>query len=289
MKPYAPTDSTQLDSVAQADTLATFGVNATPTKKPSELKLTDYGFFAGSKYFHPELGLDRNGVAGDPAPYNVANDNVITGLLLVFFIVATVLISSTRDFIVRQTRSFFHSTRRTANIGETTAEVNLQLVLVLQTALMGGILYYMYAREVMGMSFSIDSPLAVIGIFCAVFFGYFLLKAVLYSIVNWVFFGKQSRQQWWKTWLYLTALEGVALFPLVLLLVYLDISPQAWLVTLLIVAITIKILTFYKAFCIFFRQTRLYLQFFLYLCALELMPMASLAGLMSMLSSRLQI
>ncbi len=93
MKPYAPTDSTQLDSVAQADTLATFGVNATPTKKPSELKLTDYGFFAGSKYFHPELGLDRNGVAGDPAPYNVANDNVITGLLLVFFIVATVLIT----------------------------------------------------------------------------------------------------------------------------------------------------------------------------------------------------
>ena len=107
--------------------------------------------------------------------------------------------------------------------------------------------------------------------------------------MNWVFFGKQSRQQWWKTWLYLTALEGVALFPLVLLLVYLDISPQAWLVTLLIVAITIKILTFYKAFCIFFRQTRFYLQFFLYLCALELMPMASLAGLMSMLSSRLQI
>ena len=35
------------------------------------------GYFKGNKYFRPELVRAHDGVLGDPAPYNVGNDNVV--------------------------------------------------------------------------------------------------------------------------------------------------------------------------------------------------------------------
>lgn len=299
--PYQATEE-QKDSAIQAnfkvgkieyntciDTLTTFGLKTKKVRKPSEVKLSDQSFFAGSKYYHPELGIDHSGVMGDPAPYHVSNDNIITGLLIFIFITAMILVNNTRHFIFRQTKGFFYTPRSIADMPETTNEVRLQLILVAQTALLAGLFYYMYVRARGDNSFLVDSQLLIIGIYTGIFALYFLLKGILYSIVNWVFFDKHSREQWWKAWLYLTALEGVLLFPLVLLLVYFNLSMQTGLMVLLIVVIFVKMLSLYKAFHIFFKRTKLFLQFFLYFCALEFMPMAALLGVMAMISTNLEL
>ena len=48
------------------------------------------GFFSKDSMFHPELQGGRYGVAGDPVPYSVRNDNIITSLLLACFIFAVI-------------------------------------------------------------------------------------------------------------------------------------------------------------------------------------------------------
>ena len=50
-----------------------------------------------------------------------------------------------------------------------------------------------------------------------------------------------------------------------------------------------KILTFFKLWAIFFRQTGYFLQIILYLCALEIIPLLSLVGVLSLIADVLKV
>ncbi len=92
-----------------------------------------------------------------------------------------------------------------------------------------------------------------------------------------------------KSMLFLSAMEGVALFPLVMLQIYFDISVQSAIIYAAVVLILVKILTIYKCFVIFFRQNGVVLQIILYFCALEIVPVLALAGFMVMIVDYLKI
>ena len=70
------------------------------------------------------------------------------------------------------------------------------------------------------------------------------------------------------------------LFPNVMLLAYFNLSIKHAVIYALAVIILVKLLSFYKAYLIFFRRNGAILQFFLYFCALELMPLGALCGAM---------
>ena len=120
----------------------------------------------------------------------------------------------------------------------------------------------------------------MIWIFFGCYLGYFLLKAFLYAIVNWAFFDKKSNQTWQKSLLFLTCVEGVVLFPLVLLLTYFNMSMQNVIIYATIVVVLTKLLVFYRTHIIFFRQNSAFLQNILYFCALEIVPLFSLWGIL---------
>ena len=69
------------------------------------------GFFSKDSLFHPELPGGRFGVAGDPVPYSIHNDSVITSILLAFFILVVIAIANIHEFIVRQFKNFFYISR----------------------------------------------------------------------------------------------------------------------------------------------------------------------------------
>ncbi len=120
----------------------------------------------------------------------------------------------------------------------------------------------------------------MIGCFFGIFAGYFLFKYVVYGFVNWVFFDRKNNGRWRRSWLFLSSLEGVLLFPAVLLLVYFSLSLNAALIYTLIVMLFIKMLAFYKGYTIFFKRIGASLQIILYFCALELMPLMVLWGVL---------
>ena len=61
-------------------------------------------YFTGKPFFNPDLFGGRLGVAGDPVPYSIARDNIITALLLGCFILAMLAFAKTKRFIVRQAK-----------------------------------------------------------------------------------------------------------------------------------------------------------------------------------------
>ena len=81
-------------------------------------------YFSGDSLLHPEIKGGRHGVSGDPVPYTMRDDDIITGLLLLCFILVVVALSNSRRFIVRQLKDFLYVPHSGISaITETTSEV----------------------------------------------------------------------------------------------------------------------------------------------------------------------
>ena len=264
-----------------------------PGKSIEEVSLAKYyreSFFSKDSLFHPELNGGRYGVAGDPVPYTMRNDNVITSLLLGCLIVALLSFAHARGFLLRQAKSFFYVSKSgPKSVTETTGEIRLQFFLVALTCLLFSILCFFYVREYVSETLILSSQHQLIAIFFAAMVVYFLFKAALYWCVNWIFFDRKKNEQWMKSQLFVFAMEGLALFPMVLLQVYFNLSMQSAVIYALIVIILVKILSFYKCYLIFFKGIGVVLQIFLYFCALEIIPLLSLGGILALIGNYLKI
>ena len=247
-------------------------------------------YFTGKPWFHPDLFGGRLGVAGDPVPYSIAHDNVITLLLLACFILAMIAYAKSKRFILRQAKDFFrppHSENMTA-ITETSSELRFQFFLVLQSCLLFGLIYFFYVQIEVSDTFIIDQY-QVIGVFAAVNLGYVLVKAAIYSLTGWVFFDRRRNELWMKSFLFLLAMEGVCIFPVVMLQAYFEMPVQTTLTCTVIVLSVFKLLALYKSYIIFFRHNGNSLQIFLYFCTLELLPLATLLGVLAIIGNCLKV
>ena len=248
------------------------------------------GFFSKDSLFHPELPGGRYGVAGDPVPYTVQRDNVIISLLLLLFVLATIAFSNSRHFVVRQTKNFFSTNREgMTEITETAVEIRFQAFLTFLNSLLLSILFYFYTLNFIGETFLLDSQYHLIAIFLGMTVVYYLVKTMLYAIVNNVFFDGKKNRQWMRSFLFITSIEGVSLFPLVVVWTFFDISIQNAVIYVVIVISIVKILELFKCFLIFFRQNVVKLQIILYFCTLEIIPMALLWGALVFTANSLKI
>lgn len=219
-----------------------------------------------------------HGVAGDPVPYTVRTDNLLSALLLMGFVVLTVSVVRSQRFITRQLKDFFHTSYNDTDISETSAEVRFQLFLVVLSCLLLAVTTYQLTTHYIADTFVIDSNLALVAIFFMVFVGYQMVKMIIYQLVNTIFFGIQMSRRWSKLYLFINALEGVMLFPATLVFIYFEIEPGKYIYLFSFFVILAKILTFYKCFDTFFRQSGGFLQSFLYFCTLEIIPLLNLIG-----------
>ena len=246
-------------------------------------------FFVKSTFFHPELKGGRAGVAGDPVPYTIANDNLVTGMLLVCFILGALALSNSYRFIARQLKNFFYQPQgKTTVITETASEIRSQFFFVLQTCLLFSLIVFFYTRA-QGVDSFIIEHYQVIAIYTGGFLSYFLCIGIAYWFGNWVFFERKKNEQWMKSKLFLIAIEGVALFPIVMLQSYFDVAVQSAIVYTAIIISLIKILTLYKLYAIFFRQRGSLLQIILYFCALEVIPMFIMWGVFEVANDYLKV
>ena len=246
---------------------------------PRDLKKVDLpqyyreNFFSANTLYHPELDGGRNGVAGDPVPYAIHNDHIITGILICSFLLIMFALSRISSFMINQAKHFLYMPKVEQEYTETGTEVKFQLGFSVITSLYYALLFYFYATRRIADTFILSSEYAILGIYFGTMVGYFVIKGILYTIVNNVFFSPKKNLQFLGTLLFIVAIEGVCLFPLVLLLAYFQFSMQNAIIYCIFILTLAKILTFYKSYTIFFKQNRLFLQNILYFCALEMVPL----------------
>lgn len=263
-----------------------------PGRDLTDVDLPQYyreNFFSKNSAFHTEAGGGLHGVAGDPVPYTIRGDNMFTALLLLCIVMFFFSIARSQWFIGRQLKDFFYMPHEEDLMTETSGELRFQFFLVLMGCMLASISFYLYVTTCVADVFLLDSNIQLIALFFVCFVGYFLLKGGLYTLVNRVFFDSKRNLHWNKSVLFLAAVESSLILPVVLLQVYFDLNIQNVVFYYIFLLLFIKILTFYKCWIIFFRQNGVFLQIFLYFCALEVTPVLGFAGALMLIIDSLKI
>ncbi len=247
-------------------------------------------FFSNDSLYHEELSAQEYyGMAGDPIPYSYANDHLVTSLLIIGFLLIAFTFSRMSNFIVGQAKNFIRPSKNSLSLSETSGEIYMQIILTGLTCIVYALLYYLYATEFLASTYVTSSEYALLGIFLGVFVVYYLLRFGLYTMVNNLFFDSDRNKKFLTSLLYISSLEGLLLYPALALLAFMHLPAQNAIWYCIIVLILVKIMTFYKSFTIFFKQNDLFLQIFLYFCALEMVPLMTLWGGLSVIVDILKI
>lgn len=216
------------------------------------------------------------GVPGKDAelkPYSLQADTYVTGVIfLCFFLLVYVLMGGKRLFL-QKIKSVFHERERQSLFdAEDRTGFTYRVFLFLLTSFMCGLLFFDYVQDYYPDIFNASSPYILLGADVGMFIVFYLLKGILYSFVNWIFFDRDSSRRWLDVYFFITCLTGIVLFPLVLLVVYFDLQPQSIILYVGIVVIMYVIVLFYKCFSIFFREKYGFLYLIVYFCTLEIVP-----------------
>ena len=247
-------------------------------------------FFSNDSLYHEELSAQEYyGMAGDPIPYSYANDHLVTSLLIIGFLLIAFTFSRMSNFIVGQAKNFIRPSKNSLSLSETSGEIYMQIILTGLTCIVYALLYYLYATEFLASTYVTSSEYALLGIFLGVFVVFYLLRFGLYTMVNNLFFDSDRNKKFLTSLLYISSLEGLLLYPALALLAFMHLPAQNAIWYCIIVLILVKIMTFYKSFTIFFKQNDLFLQIFLYFCALEMVPLMTLWGGLSVIVDILKI
>lgn len=232
-------------------------------------------FFSNDSLFQTEFTGMRNGVQGVAVPYSMRSDPYIAIMLLAFIFLSTVICSRMRDMIKRKFETLFH-TLTFASEKDTTAEIYGQLALNLMSAMLISFLMFSYVQIYVSDTYLLPTEYHLMGLFLALVVGYKLIDALLGLIVTSVFWSGKQNLQYIKSKTFIGAMEGIMLLLLVMVRVYFELSTVHTIFSFVFVLVVVKFLTFYKCYVIFFKQRGGFIQFFLYLCALEIIPLGVL-------------
>ncbi len=237
-------------------------------------------FFERDSVYNMEVSSPGYGMAGDPVPYTLRSDNTITLLLLLCFVVFCVSLAHSESFISCQLKNFFTLHGHDEEpFGETSGELRFQFFVVTVGFLLLALSGYLFVVNNEAPTFVFIDNALLVPLFFGLTFGFYILKTLLYTVVNLVFFGSKKNIQFLKAQLFIYVSATVLLFPVVLLMIYFDLLLKNALFYFAFVLIMVKILSFYKCWAIFFRQKGGILQTFLYFCTLEATPLLAFCGL----------
>ena len=216
--------------------------------------------------------------------------NVITSILLIFFVLTIIAYANTHKFVMRQLKTFFYMPHDGAGeIPESGSELRFQLFLVLLSTVMLSLLYYLYTIHLNGDNFILRSQYHLIAIYMVMMIGYFVISWILYSVVNSVFFDGKRNKHWMKIKLFISSMEGIVMFPAVLLQAYFNMSDQNVIIYVVIVLFFVKLWSFFKCYVVFFRRNVFELQIILYFCAIEMVPLLAFWGALGYVTDSLII
>ena len=213
------------------------------------------------------------GMTGEPLPYLLRSDGMIAGMMFLCLVVVSFVLSKEKKYLYHQLKSLMSSRERASMFDDATvADVRSIIVLLLNTCVLLGLCTYFYLSESFPDLFlTVSRGYLLLG-FVGLLVVFLLVKYLVYKSINWVFFQKARNMIWLNTYLNVMIWLGLLLFPIVLLIVYFNMSLQTSFYLIGTIIIFAKIVLFCKCFSNFFGKVYGLVHLFLYFCALEILP-----------------
>lgn len=246
-------------------------------------------FFSRDSLLNTNL-YGRMGVAGDPIPYTLRSDSVLAPFIILLCLIVIYCTKRAAKFFHFHLRNFFRIVRTdSAALKEAASDVRSLILIAFCGACILSLVFFFYAQDYIGETYITNSTYSLLGIFLATVCGWLVCEFGLESFVNALFFTKQQNEQWATAKILCYTVSTLLLMPLLLFMVYFGLEMNVVYFYTLSVLTIAKIMAFYKAFRIFFNKKSSFLQFFLYLCTLEIIPTLIAWGFMLFTANYLKV
>ena len=208
------------------------------------------------------------------APYCMTNDNVIMMIFVMNIIgISYVFLMNGAGIIERLKCMFYYESKSTPFNNRTHIAKICNVLLYIQTLFYSTILASQFILQ-KGIYQDKSTILPLAGTLTALFVLVLLFKLISYDAVNAILFDKRKVTEWREFYFFTIKVLGFAFTPAVITVLFIhDISLNIVKFYLLFVLITYIYTIFSGLIKIIFIQKHNYLDIFLYLCALEFLPM----------------
>lgn len=270
------TDLANTHGGAYADTLraSADSLVAGPDTLNSTLRFDKLGFFNGSPWINQSRPVHFVGISGNLIPYKLSNDIYVTSTLLLCLFMASFLIGRSINPLRLQLKNFFHTHNRNASfLLKSEGEVKHHIFIILLESFVLSLLFFSYMQFKHAGQLTIISPYLPLLADMGICMTYFAIKYTLFGTFNWTFFSETRRETWFTGYNLIIFGKAITLLPLVLVVMYFDLSPEVCIYTFLAIVTAYEALVFYKTWQIFFNRPLGLLPSFLYFCTLELFPL----------------
>lgn len=217
--------------------------------------------------------LNAGGMVGEPLPYLLHSDPMVTCAMFLCMLLVSLVFASGKKHLLQGLKNFTNNRERGSLFDEVNAaDARHTILLLFHACVMFAFCAYQHLVRVVPVLFEEVSHIYILCSLILVFVAFFLLKWALYSFVNWVFFQKVRNMLWMTSFFNLHIWLGIVLLPVLLLVVYFDISSHLSLVLVGFLLVSAKISLFWKCFSNFFEKIYGAFHLILYFCALEILP-----------------
>lgn len=209
------------------------------------------------------------------APYCMTNDNIILLLLILNLVgISYVLLMNGANIFERTKCIFYYENKSTPYNDRTHITRICNLLMDFQTIFYASIITAGIVDEHI---FNIvkENSMPTIGTLAAIFILFLLIKKGLFSIVNNILFSKSISEEWNSFYFFTTKLWGFTLAPAALTILFMPAISLKYVEFYSILTLIAYLFTIIRgAKNIIFAKKCIYVDIFLYLCALEFLPIA---------------
>lgn len=209
------------------------------------------------------------------APYCMANDNIVMLLLILNLVgISYVLLMNGANIIERAKCIFYYENKSTPYNDRTHIDKVCNLIMYFQTIfhtaiIAAGVLQGGGKGIVNG---SVPITMLAIAVTTTLFLAF---KHLLYSLVNLTLFSKKTSAEWNSFYFFTVKLVGFALAPAAIAILFIPSIPLNFVSIYSILVLILHLCTVTSGVLkIIFTKKVIYMELFLYLCALEFLPTA---------------
>ena len=215
--------------------------------------------------------------AGEAIPYNFLGDNVVMALFVLNLVgMAYVFLMNGSSIVERAKSMFYHGKQSNPYTDRTHITKLCNLLLYMQT------IFYCSIIAFGGIQYTTPltrgaTPYIILAAFYLLIAVALLMKRGLYDICNLTLLSATIAREWKESYFFTIKLSGFILLPLAICIIFVKgFSITYYTIYLLFATLLYAVVVVYSAKKIIFKKKCIGLDIFLYLCALEFLPMAIL-------------
>ena len=257
----------------------------------SILTAVDSSVINRSTYYATGKEIPDRTFAMEGLPYSVSMDSAVIWCFLLIFLVLSGSLYHRRRMLFFRARTFFTSRRvySGSNVNENQNEwLSVLIISIVGSLSVGILLYYCLAQRYVFPDYD-DKPHWILLFGSLAAFAYFYLRAVVYAMVNWVFFGTDERHRWSVGYFLMVVALSYALGILSAVSVFLHLDIKTVTLCAVFACILYEILHFYKLFVNFRFKRYGALLIFLYFCSVEILPIMLIGHILAWIFNSYQV